>query len=97
MIVGTLLATGLSALCIVSLCLGDPKRMRTSGLTGTAASVRVRIAVTLAALFPGIALALMGDAPAFLVWLGACAVAGWFTTIWLSSSKRSVGRHGQRQ
>lgn len=95
MIVGTLLATGLSVPCIVGLCLGDPKRMRTSGLTGMAASVRMRIAVTLIALSPGIVLALMGDAPAFLVWLGACALAGWVTTIWLSSFKCSIGRHGQ--
>ena len=84
MIAWTLIATGLSLFCILALCVGDPKRVRSGGLGGQTASVRKRRGLTLIALLPGIALAWSGDAPAFLVWLGACAVTGWFSTMWLS-------------
>lgn len=97
MIVGTLLASGLSMICILSLCLGDPKRMRTRGLTGRDASVRKRSILTLIAILPGIVMALIGNAPAFLVWLGACAITGWFITLWASLTRPGIGPHGRDQ
>lgn len=56
---------------------GDPKRRRVSGLRGGGQSLAIRRLLVLGTLLPGTALALHGDASAFLVWFGACAIGGW--------------------
>ncbi|WP_150293159.1 hypothetical protein [Sphingobium estronivorans] len=81
----------------MGLALGDPKRLRAAGLKAQPTTARKRIAVTLVALLPGMALALSGDASAFLLWLGACATAGWFTTIWLGNPGQSIGQRRNRR
>lgn len=102
MIVGTLLAIGFSAICLFSLGLADPKRMRTGGMTGRPASSRKRLGLTLAALLPGMMLAAAGKAAALLVWLGGCGVTGWLTALWLGMPPekrrrlRAIVRSGER-
>jgi hypothetical protein len=59
---------------------GDPKRRRIAGLAATGHAPGKRRLLIIAALLPGIVLALLGDSAAFLVWLGSCAVAGWLIT-----------------
>ncbi|MFY9351190.1 hypothetical protein [Sphingobium sp.] len=72
----TLVAILASAGLILLLGLGDPKRRRAAGQgEGHGASLRRLLAV--AALLPGLAFLLYGDAAAFLLWLGGTAVAGW--------------------
>jgi hypothetical protein len=56
---------------------GDPKRRRVAALPGGEQSVIARRLLVFALLLPGAAPALQGDAPAFLVWLGVCALGGW--------------------
>jgi len=86
---GALAALLVSILCLGALGLGDPKRRRTGRLPGTGQPPVVRRALVAAALVPGIALAAAGDAAAFFVWMGGCAVAGWTVAQGLS---RSSGR-----
>lgn len=72
-----LTALALSAIPILVLCIGDPKRRRAAGGgEGGMASGRRRMFAA-AACIPGIACALLGDAAAFLMWLGGCALVGW--------------------
>lgn len=85
MILATLAATIVSALPILLLCIGDPKRRRTAGKgSGGMSVIRRRVLATLACV-PGIACALSGDAAAFLMWLGGCALVGWGAAVGLSS------------
>lgn len=72
-----LFALVLSAIPIVALCIGDPKRRRTVGRKeGAMPSDRRRLLLAIACA-PGLACALLGDAPAFLIWLGGCVLIGW--------------------
>jgi hypothetical protein len=71
------IAITLSAMPILALCLGDPKRRRALGhkSPGMAPGRRRLLAAT--ACLPGLVCALLGDAAAFLMWLGGCALLGW--------------------
>jgi hypothetical protein len=71
------LATAISIALIALLWRGDPKRRRTAGLPGPGQTTARRRALSALAVLPGIVLAALGDAAAFLVWFGACAIAGW--------------------
>lgn len=73
-------AVAFSAAMIVLLWRGDPKRRRVAGLPGGGEGVATRRLLAVAALLPGVFLAIVGDSAAFLVWLGSCAVGGWFVT-----------------
>lgn len=84
-------AVAVSAALILWLSLGDPKRRRTEKLTGTGHSAAVRRMLALGVLVPGVACALAGDAAAFLIWLGGCAVIGWIVTLALSQRARQPG------
>jgi hypothetical protein len=75
-------ALALSSALIIILCMGDPKRRRSSQQGGAAQGTALRRLLAFALVLPGIGLALTGDAAAFMVWLGGCAVAGWFVTLW---------------
>jgi len=55
----------------------NPKRRRTARLPGGNLTLASRQLCVMAALLPGIILALQGNASAFLMWLGSCAVGGW--------------------
>lgn len=66
--------TLLSALGILTLAAGDPKRLRKSSRT---TSPRLRMPLALFTLAPGAWLALTGRGVAFLLWVGASAMSGW--------------------
>ena len=70
-------AVAVTALILGLLCIGDPKRRRTAGLRGEGYRTTARRAFAAAAMLPGLGLALMGDAAAFLVWIGAATIIGW--------------------
>ncbi|ATY32965.1 hypothetical protein [Sphingomonas psychrotolerans] len=66
----------LSAIPVILLCVGDPKRRRAAGERGGAAS-RPRSMFVIMACIPGFACALLGDSAAFMLWLGGTALLGW--------------------
>lgn len=66
----------LSAIPVVLLCIGDPKRRRAAGERGGATS-RSRSMSVVTACVPGVACALLGDSAAFMLWLGGTALLGW--------------------
>lgn len=74
---GLLLAIAFSLTIIVLLWRGDPKRRRVAGLPDSGHGAIGRRLMSLAVLLPGLALAAAGDASAFLVWFGSCAIGGW--------------------
>ena len=73
----TVFALGLSAILVVFLCSGDPKRRRSNGASGKVQSRMQRWCLTGALCLPGIVFALSGDAAAFMIWLGGTAFIGW--------------------
>ena len=70
-------ALGVSLAMLYWLWRGDPKRRRTAGSGGGAQSAYVRRLLVVAVLLPGACIAFSGDAAAFLIWFGACAIGGW--------------------
>lgn len=75
-------AIALTAILLVMLCRGNPKRRRSARLPGEGHSATARRLLTLAAGVPGLLLALSGDAATFLIWLGGSAVMGWCIALW---------------
>lgn len=67
----------LSTFAILALCLGDPKRRRASGSGQGSMAARQRWLLVAITCIPGLACAILGDAAAFLMWLGGCALIGW--------------------
>jgi len=67
---------------MILLCHGDPKRRRAAHQPGAAHGVSMRRLLAVAGLLPGLVLAGTGDAAAFLIWLGGCAVGGWLVALW---------------
>jgi hypothetical protein len=66
----------LSAIPVILLCTGDPKRRRATGERHRAASPP-RAMLVGAACVPGFACALLGDTAAFMLRLGGIALLGW--------------------
>lgn len=87
----TLPALAVSSALILWLSLGDPKRRRAEKLNGPGHGIGKRRLLGIGVLLPGIALAAMGDAAAFLIWLGGCAVVGWGVAMLLSQLARQPG------
>ncbi|WP_066701359.1 hypothetical protein [Sphingobium amiense] len=87
----TLIPLALSTAFILWLSLGDPKRRRAEKLASGGHSPALRRALALGAMLPGIAIAACGDAAAFLIWLGGCAVIGWIVALALSQLARQPG------
>ncbi|AJR23389.1 hypothetical protein TZ53_06195 [Sphingobium sp. YBL2] len=77
MMLPAVFALGVSAVVVVFLCIGDPKRRRSSGASGKVQSRMQRWCLTGVLCLPGIAFALSGDAAAFMMWLGGTAFIGW--------------------
>jgi hypothetical protein len=88
MIVTTLTAIALSAVPILLLCIGDPKRRRSVEKNSNGMATHQRRILVAIASVPGIVCALTGDSAAFLMWLGGCALVGWAATFCF----RAVGR-----
>lgn len=78
-----LVTIAFSMAMIIWLSQGDPKRRRTARVPGNGHSRMLRRLLVIAILLPGLYLALRGDAAAFLMWLGSCAVGGWLVTLWV--------------
>lgn len=76
----TLAALLLSTIPILLLCIGDPKRLRAADRKGGGMTTARRRTLSALACVPGLACALVGDAAAFLMWLGGCAMIGWAAT-----------------
>lgn len=85
-----LLAIAFSSAIILWLGRGDPKRRRTARLPGEGQSVRTRRLLAALACLPGLYCALTGDAAAFMIWLGGCAVAGWFVTLGFAQARQDA-------
>lgn len=83
-----LVALALSAVPIFALCIGDPKRRRTLGYKGGMTSGKRRLLVAVACV-PGFFCASLGDAAAFFMWLGGCAILGWALAAWFRSDTAS--------
>lgn len=81
-----ILAIAFSAVVIVLLGRGDPKRRRTARLQGEGQRAGTRRMLALLACLPGAYCALIGDAAAFMIWLGGCGVAGWFVALGFGQS-----------
>ena len=73
----TLGALALSTLAIIALCLGDPKRRRAVGGKAAGMTSGQRRFLVAIACVPGLVCMILGDAAAFLMWLGGCALVGW--------------------
>lgn len=84
------IAIAFSGLFITLLCIGDPKRRRSAYVPGEAQSAALRRLFAAAAVAPGVACALSGDAAAFLLWLGGCGVIGWLVTLAFAGANRSA-------
>jgi len=78
-----LIALVLSAVPIVMLCMGDPKRRRAVGGKGSGMAPGQRRLLVVVACIPGAICAGLGDAAAFLMWLGGCALIGWILAAYL--------------
>lgn len=82
-------AISVSAILLLLLYTGDPKRRRSARLPGKGQSQKQRRLLAAAALMPGIVCVVRGDAATFLIWLGGCAFIGWICTVLLSDRGRS--------
>ena len=90
MMIAPITAIAFSGVIILLLCLGDPKRRRTARLSGREMSVATRRMLAAAACLPGLVCALIGDAAAFMMWLGGCGVLGWFVALWFGQTGKNA-------
>jgi hypothetical protein len=66
-----------SAIPLVALCVGDPKRRRSIRRKDSGMALGRRRMLAAAACLPGVFCVVFGGAAAFLMWLGGCALLGW--------------------
>lgn len=85
-------ATAVSAALILWLCLGDPKRRRALRLAGEGQGASTRRLIAAAACLPGLLCILLGDAAAFLIWLGGSGAAGWLIAMLLAKTPATGAR-----
>ena len=78
------LALAVSLLPLIALAVRDPKRLRSRRSARRGASVVERRTLACAGLAPGVVLAVVGQWPAVLIWLGSVAVAGWLLALALA-------------
>lgn len=86
-----LAAIAFSTALIILLCRGDPKRRRSAGLSGDGMSATTRRLIAAMACLPGAYCAALGDAAAFLIWLGGCAAGGWLIALLFARTARKQG------
>lgn len=77
----SLFAICFSAVAILYLCIGDPKRRRAARERGEGNGKRARRLAAVLVCLPGACLIVAGDPAAFLNWLGGCAMLGWLVTL----------------
>lgn len=82
-----------SLFALAPLALRDPKRLRTARRLGATPRSALRDSwrrvFGWAGLLPGLILAMAGQWPAFLIWLGAASATGWALAQGLSPRPRS--------
>ncbi|HEY0974161.1 MAG TPA: hypothetical protein VGE57_06680 [Solimonas sp.] len=84
------LTLALSFTPLLRIALRDPKRLRSlRSRLATATPAERRWLATLT-LLPGVALCLIGQWPAFLIWIGGVTAGGWTLALWFSRSPPSV-------
>ncbi len=85
-------AVGVTTALLSLLALHDPKRVRTAaraGVTrGRTFGKPARVVFGSGSIVPGIVLAVNGDWPAFLLWIGVSCAIGWMLTIALAPPPR---------
>ena len=81
-----LAALFVSAAPLLRLALRDPKRLRSLRQRPVPEPRRRRRMLAAACLVPGLALILIGQWPAFLIWLGGIAAGGWLLALVLASA-----------
>jgi hypothetical protein len=81
-----LLALVISLLPLVMIARRDPKRLRSLRDKRAPSSSSVRRALSAVVLLPGLALCVVGEWPAFLIWLGSVTALGWIFVMWLARS-----------
>lgn len=85
----------LTALPVILLCVGDPKRRRAARQDGGDALRRRRLLLA-AACLPGLGCAALGDSAAFMLWLGGTVLLGWAMAAALAG-RRDPTRPRERQ
>lgn len=83
-------AIAFSAILIILLCRGDPKRRRTAGLPGHEMRPSLRRLLAGLACLPGLLCAVLGDSAAFMIWLGGCGVIGWFVALSFGQTRQDA-------
>ena len=83
----TLIALAFSAVPILLLCAGDPKRRR-SAQNSAGMAVGMRRLLAALSVVPGVVCAASGDFAALLMWLGGCALVGWTATLCCRDAER---------
>lgn len=78
------LALVISVLPLILLALRDPKRLRSLRDRRAPSTQAARRAFTAGVLLPGLALCVIGQWPAFLIWLGGVTAGGWILVMWLA-------------
>ncbi|SFF38984.1 hypothetical protein SAMN04488120_103146 [Fontimonas thermophila] len=71
------IALAISGIPLLILALRDPKRLRSLRLRTAPIPTPVRRTLAVACLAPGVALGLLGQWPALLIWLGGLTTSGW--------------------
>jgi hypothetical protein len=91
-LIALLCATAVSAAMLAMLALHDPKRVRTvargGGRRGRTFAKATRFGFGCVAIAPGVLLAVYGEWPAFLLWLGASCAVGWLLAVVLAPPPR---------
>lgn len=77
-----------SLAALLWLAWGDPKRRRSQRRRGGHSPAQRRLLAAVI-LLPGLALAFSGEWPAFLIWLGFAATAGWGAAMTLAQLRRA--------
>lgn len=78
------LTLAISLLPLILIALRDPKRLRSLRDKRAPNSSGTRRALTAVVLLPGLALCVIGQWPAFLIWLGGVTALGWIFALWLA-------------
>jgi hypothetical protein len=90
MILLSLVAVAFSGVILVLLGLGDPKRRRAAGLGNGEMIVAKRRLLAGIACLPALLCVALGDAAAFMIWLGGCAMVGWFVALWFGQAGKDA-------
>lgn len=78
------LTLAISLLPLILIALRDPKRLRSLRDKRAPSSSSTRRALTAVVVLPGLALCVIGQWPAFLIWLGSVTALGWIFVLWLA-------------